>query len=217
VLPTEPVRPLQDVWLRPRRVIRELSARPIGVVDYLLGSAQGVATWLAVSRIQELGASKSVEEIIARAFVIGPPLGVATLFLLSAIYARLANRAGAGPTRTQMFHVLAYGGVPIVASLGIWLVTALLVGETTFVDTPRPDLEGFAALLLQAQIIAQTVLFFWNVLLQVMGLSEIQGVTPGRAFLVWLLGQVLGALAMTLIAIVLVALGLKLAIGPAAG
>jgi hypothetical protein len=213
VPPAEPIRPLQDVWLRPRRVFRELSAQPIGLTDYLLGASQGVVSWLALSRAQEAGATKSVEEIIVRAFLVGPPLGVGSLFLLAAIYARLANRGGKGPTRNHVFHVLAYGGVPIAVSLGIWLIIALLVGEAAFVDTPRPDVEGFAALLLQAQFIAQALLFCWSLVLQVMGLSEIQGLTTGRAFLVWLLGQVLGALAMTLIAIVLFALGLKLTLG----
>jgi Yip1-like protein len=208
VPPTESVRPLQDVWLRPRRVVRELSTHPLGITDYLLGAAQGVASWLALSRAQDLGASKTVEEILARAFVIGPLLGVASLFVLAAIYARLANRAGTGPTLTQVFHVLAYGGVPIVASLGIWLLTALLVGEPVFVNVPRPELEGFAAFLIEAQFIAQALLFFWSLVLQVMGLSELQGLTAGRAFWVWLLGQFLGVLAMTLLAIVLLSLGL---------
>lgn len=211
--PTEHIRPLQDVWLRPRHVFRELSAQPIGIADYLLGAAQGVVTWLAFSRAQEAGATKSVEEIIGRALLIGPPLGVATLLLLAAIYVRLANRTGTGPTRPQVFHVLAYGGVPIVASLAIWLIVALLVGEAAFVNTPRPDVEGFAALLLQVQFIAQALLFCWSLLLQVMGFSEIQGLTTGRAFLVWLLGQILGGLAMTLIAIFYLALGFKLPFG----
>lgn len=194
-------------------MFRELSAQPIGIADYLLGAAQGVVTWLAFSRAQEAGATKGVEEIIGSAVVIGTPLGIATIFLLAAIYARLANRAGAGPTRRQVFHVLAYGGVPIAASLGIWLITALLVGEAAFVNTPRPEVEGFAALLLQVQFIAQAVLFCWSLLLQVMGFSEIQGLSTGRACLVWLLGQVLGGLAMTLIAIFYLALGFKLPSG----
>jgi hypothetical protein len=209
VPPTEYVRPLQDVWLRPRRVFRELSAQPLGLADYLLGAAQGVATWLALARAQDLGATKGAEQIVVGGLIFGPPLGVATMFVLAAIYARLARRSGAAPTVAQMFHVLAYGGVPLAVSLGIWLLTALAVGGEAFVSVPRPDTEAFAAFLLQAQIIAQALLFFWSVLLQAMGLSELQGLTVGRAFWIWLLGQFLGALAMTLVAILLLASGLK--------
>jgi Yip1 domain len=127
VPPTDSVRPLQDVWLRPRRVFRELSPQPLGLVDYLLGAAQGVATWLALARAQDLGATKSAEEIVVGGLIFGPPLGVASLFVLAAIYARLGKRADAAPTVAQMFHVLAYGGVPLAVSLGIWLLTALAV------------------------------------------------------------------------------------------
>jgi hypothetical protein len=49
----------------------------------------------------------------------------------------------------------------------------------------------------------QALLFFWSVLLQAMGVSELQGLTMGRAFWIWLLGQFLGALALTLVAILL--------------
>jgi len=205
---TDSVRPLQDVWLRPRRVFRELSPQPLGLVDYLLAAAQGVATWLALARAQDLGTTQSAEEIVVRGLIFGPPLGVATLFVLAAIYARLGKRGDATPKVAQMFHVLAYGGVPLAVSLGIWLLTALAVGGQAFVAVPRPDTEAFAAFLLQAQIIAQALLFFWSVLLQAMGLSELQGLTMGRAFWIWLLGQFLGALAMTLVAVLLLASGL---------
>ena len=48
MLPTEPIRPLKDVWLRPRRVFRELAAYPVGITDYLLAAAQGVGNFLAL-------------------------------------------------------------------------------------------------------------------------------------------------------------------------
>ena len=70
------------------RSFRELSSRPLNLVDYLLGAAQGVATWLALARAQDLGATDSAEQIVVRGLIFGPPLGVATLFVLAAIYGR---------------------------------------------------------------------------------------------------------------------------------
>jgi hypothetical protein len=206
-IPTRPIRPLYDVWLRPRRVFRELAPKPIGVVDYLLGAAQGMVSWLTLCRAQAAGASSSVEEILGKALVIGPIIGVAGLYLMAAIYARLGRGAGGVSTRSQVFHVLAYGGVPIVVSLGIWLLTALLAGETAFIETPRPDTEAFVALLLHFQFIANLLLFGWSFLLQVMGFSEVQGFATRRAFGIWVLGQVLVTLAMLLLAILIVSLG----------
>jgi len=206
VLPTEPIRPLHDVWLKPRRVFRELASRPIGAVDYLLGAAQGIAGWLALSRAQNAGATSSVAEIFGKALLIGSIAGIASLFLMGTIYARLGSRAGRTAARNQVFHVLAYGGVPLAASLIIWVVVALLTGEATFEEVPRPDVEGFVALLLRIQFLSYIVLTLWSVVIQVMGLSEIQGVATRKAFGLWVLGQLIGFLALLFLMILIATL-----------
>jgi hypothetical protein len=199
----EPIRPLQDVWLRPRRVFRELAPQPIGVVDYLLGAAQGAVGWLALSREQNAGAASSVAAIFGRALSFGSVAGIASLFIMGAIYARLGRAVGGTSVRVPVFHVLAYGGVPIAGSFGLWLLTALLAGEATFMHAPRAEIEGFVALLLRLQFAAYVLLMIWNVVLQVMGFSEILGVATRKAFGMWLLGQLIGLLAVTCLILVI--------------
>lgn len=206
VLPTEQIRPLHDVWLRPRRVFRELASQPVGRVDYLLGAAQGIAMCLAQSRALNAGATMGVGEIFLRALGIGSTVGVAGLFLMGLIYTRLGSRAGRGATRGQVFHVLAYGSVPLAASLIAWVFVALLTGEATFEQTPHGDVEGFVALLLRMHFIAFMMLGLWSVVIQVMGLSEVQGLTTLRAFGLWLLGQLIGCLALVFLTILLATL-----------
>ena len=194
MLPTDPIRPLKDVWLRPRRVFRELSERPLGITDYLLAAAQGIGNFLALYRHEGAGAHSSVEEILAKSFAYGAVAGLISVYLMAVIYGRLGLRAGGKSTTNQVIHVLAYGGVPMAASLAIWVLTALLAGEATFVETPRADLEAFLALLLHLQFTSYVLLFIWSIVLQVMGLSEIQGLTTRKAFGVWFLGQIIGFL-----------------------
>jgi hypothetical protein len=202
VLPTEPIRPLKDVWLRPRRVFRELATRPVGILDYLLAAAQGIGNFLALYRTEGAGAHSSVEVILANSFAYGAIAGVASLFLMAVIYRRLGTRAGGKSTTNQVIHVLAYGGVPMVASLAMWVLTALLAGEATFVETPRADIEGFLALLLHVQFISYVLLLMWSIVLQVMGFSEIQGLAMRKAFGVWFLGQIIGFLASLFLALI---------------
>ena len=187
-------------------MFRELATQPIGAVDYLLGAAQGIAGWLALSRAQNAGSSSSVAEIFGKALVIGSIGGVANLFLLGTIYARLASRAGRTATRNQVFHVLAYGGVPLAASLIVWVFTALLTGEAAFEQVPHPDVEGFVALLLRIQFLAYVLLTIWSVVIQVMGLSEIQGITTRKALGLWILGQAIGFLALLFLMILIATL-----------
>jgi Yip1 domain len=175
-------------------VFRELAAQPLGIADYLLAAAQGVGNLLALCRHVGAGAHSSVEAILAISFAYGAVSGVMSVYLMAVIYGRLGLRAGGKSTTTQVVHVLAYGGVPMAASLAIWVLTALLAGEATFVETPRADLEAFLALLLHLQFISYVLLFIWSIVLQVMGLSEIQGLTTRKAFGVWFLGQIIGFL-----------------------
>ena len=203
MLPTEPIRPLKDVWLRPRRVFREMAARPVGITDYLLAAAQGIGNFLALYRHEGAGAHSSVEEILAKSFAYGVVAGVVSVYLMAVIYRRLGTRAGGKSTTNQVIHVLAYGGVPMAASLAIWVLTALLAGEATFVENPRADLEAFLALLLHLQFISYVLLLIWSIVLQVMGLSEIQGLTTRKAFGVWFLGQIIGFLASLFLALLI--------------
>lgn len=203
MLPIEPIRPLKDVWLRPRRVFRELATRPVGIADYLLAAAQGIGNFLALYRTEGAGAHNSVERILANSFAYGAIAGVASLFLMAVIYKRLGIRAGGKSTTNQVVHVLAYGNVPMVASLAMWVLTALLAGEATFVESPRGDIEGFLVLLLHVQFISYVLLLIWSIVLQVMGFSEIQGLAMRKAFGVWVLGQIIGFLASLFLALLI--------------
>jgi hypothetical protein len=184
-------------------VFRELAARPVGITDYFLAAAQGIGNFLALYRHEGAGAHTGVEEILAKSFAYGAIAGVASVYLMALIYGRLGTRAGGKSTTNQVIHVLAYGGVPMAASLAIWVLTALLAGEATFVETPRADLEDFLVLLLHVQFISYVLLLIWSIVLQVMGLSEIQGLATRKAFGVWFLGQIIGFLASLFLALVI--------------
>jgi len=169
----------------------------------LLAAAQGMGNFLALFRHQGAGAHMSVEEILAKSFVYGAVAGMVSVYLMAIIYGRLGVRAGGKSTTEQVIHILAYGGVPMAASVAIWVLTALLAGEPAFVETPRADLEAFLALLLHVQFISYVLLLIWSVVLQVMGLSEIQGLATRKAFGVWFLGQIIGFLASLFLALII--------------
>ena len=192
---TEEIHPIKDVWLRPRRVFRELAARPIGAADYLLAAAQGVATSIIVGRTQLSAAGATAGQIIGSSLLFGSLGGVFSMYLFAAIYRRLGTRAGGKSARNQVFHVLAYGGIPVAASLVLWIFTALLVGDAAVVAKPAVEVDGFVAFVLRAQFVAYMLLLFWSIVLQVMGFSETLGLSTRKAFAVWVLGQLLWLLA----------------------
>jgi len=160
-----------------------------------------MGNFLALYRTEGAGAHSGVDEILAKSFAYGAIAGVASMYLMAVIYRRLGARAGGKSTTSQVVHVLTYGGVPMVASLAMWVLTALLAGEAAFVETPRADTEGFLVLLLHVQFISYVLLLIWSIVLQVMGFSEIQGLATRKAFGIWVLGQIIGFLASLFLAL----------------
>jgi hypothetical protein len=200
---SEQIRPIRDVWLRPRRVFRELATQPIGAMDYLLAAAQGLATTITLYRTQPAASGFSAGEILTSACIFGPLGGVFSLYLFAAIYGRLGQRAGGKSARNQVFHVLAYGGIPLAASLVVWIFTALLVGEAAIIEKPAAEVDGFVGFVLHAQLAAYLFLWFWAIVLQVMGFSETLGLATRKAFGVWVLGQVLWLLALFFLSVLI--------------
>jgi hypothetical protein len=137
-------------------------------------------------------------QIFFTAGLTGAVVGIASLHIMAAIYARLGSRVGRTTARRQIVHVLAYGGVPMAASLVVWVLTALIAGEVTFVQAPK-DVDGFVDLLLGTQFLSSVLLLMWSVVLQVMGFSEILAVSNAKAFGIWVLGQVIAVLAILLV------------------
>ena len=203
MIPTAPVHPFKEVWLRPRRVFRELAKQPVGIVDYLLAAAQGIGNYLMLYQSQVSEAHLSVPDVLANALRIGPIAGVAGVFFFSLIYGRLGARIGGNSTRNQVFHVLAYGGMPVAATLLLWVVALLLVGDAALIAAPGADVDGFVWIIVRVQFAANLVLWFWSVVLQVMGFSEILGLPVRKAIGLWLLGQLLAILAAFFLAVLI--------------
>jgi len=149
------------------------------------------------------GATYGLMQIFGAAVPVGSMLGIAGIYLMGAIYARLGSASVTPALRRQAIHVLAYGAVPMAVSLAVWVLTALLAGESAFLAAARPEDEGFIAILLSAQFISYVLLMIWSVVLQVMGFSEILGLSVGRAFGVWVLGQLVGVLAALFLAVII--------------
>src|SRR5258707_7565218 len=52
------------------------------------------------------------------------------------------------------------------------------------------QIDSFVAFVLRVQLASYMLLWLWTIVLQVMGFSEILGLTTRKAFGVWVLGQI---------------------------
>ena len=193
VTTNESIRPLKDVWLRPRRVFRELLSHPIGAADYVLAAAQGIAASIAVYRSPVFGTQTSAADILRTALLFGPIAGILSVALFTAVYTKLSALNGREVPRNGVFHVLTYGGIPVIATLALWAVAAAFIGDAAIGSARDAHPDGFESVVLTMQSCGYTFLVLWSVVLQVMGFSEIQGVATGKAFGTWVAGQLIVA------------------------
>ncbi len=198
---------LQEVWIRPRKVFRELAVRPVGAVDYVLSAGQGVALALLFSRTKDMGQTEELGQILLQALAQGTISGIAWIWIQAWIYTWLGRQAGGVAKRAQVMHVLSYGSVPLMATLAVWCLAALVMGRQAFMEHPTGETDLFVVLLMGVQTLAYVVPALWSVVLQIMGLSEVHQVRFRGALGTWLLGQAV----LTLLALVfLLAVGMPL-------
>ncbi|HEY2684583.1 MAG TPA: YIP1 family protein [Steroidobacteraceae bacterium] len=200
------ITPLKDVWLRPRRVFREMASRPIGVGDLALTSLQGIANFVLRSRLSMAETHATVQEVLVGSLLLGSLGGLLGTAFWAFVYNKIGTRLGAKSGFTPVFHVLSYGAVPWVAAFLLWAGIALVVGDAAFVSVPPAGTDSFVVVLLRAETIAMVLLFLWASLVQIMGLSEVFDFKLRKAFGVWASGQ--------LIALLFVLLALNLAGAP---
>ena len=201
---TEQIRPLKDVWLRPRRVFRELATQPIGATDYLLAAAQGIATSVMVYRTQLSGSGVTRRRDSWKLPAYSGPWAAssACIYLRPSMgvwaSARAASRRATKystcwPTAAFRWPRRWFCGY----SRRYWWAKPRLSRNRA------PRWMDSSRFVLRAQFAAYLLLLFWSIVLQVMGFSEILGLATRKAFAVWVLGQLLGLLAVLFLTILI--------------
>lgn len=180
-----------------------LAERPLNLTDYALAAALGIGNFLAFYRAQPADSHAGAGEVLVNCLIFGPIAGIASMFLFAGIYTRLGARAGGKSSLTATFHVLAYGGIPLVAALGVWALAVMLIGDAGFLADPSAELDGFKAIIRDLELAAYAFLWMWSVVLQVMGFSELQGIPNAKSLGLWLLGQLLWIVGLVMLLLII--------------
>jgi hypothetical protein len=174
--------PWLTIWIRPRPTIRRIvDTDPTrGVV--LLAMLAGVDRLLDRMSLRNAGDQMDFPAILLTAAVAGPIAGIVGVWL-SALLLRWTGHwiEGAG-SLTAIRAAVAWAGVPVTASLAVWVLDLTLIGREMFTsDTPRLDATPFLALTVIASGVMQFVLALWSIWLFVVCLAEVQRFSAWKA------------------------------------
>jgi hypothetical protein len=178
----EPIDPWLSMWLRPRATVRHLvDTRPRDGV-LLLTALGGIAESLDRMSGRNAGDTMSLPVVLIVAVVFGPLGGLIGLYfgawLISVSGRWMGGNAGTEPIRTA----LAWGNLPNVAGLLLWLPAIALVGREMFTETaPQLDAQPLFGLLLLPLGLVWIALGLWSIVLILQGIGEVQGFSAWKA------------------------------------
>lgn len=114
--------------------------------------------------------------------LVGPLGGVLKVYVSAALLHLTGRWLRGGASSEQLRTAVAWGGVPVLVSLALWLPLLLLVGGEMFSDTtPRLQAGGLPTTIFFVILAAQVVLGIWSFVLSIKAVAEAQDFSAWRA------------------------------------
>lgn len=200
------VNPWNSMWTRPRETVRHLVETDPKRMVLVLAALAGVSQMLNRASIKSLGDTLSTPVILLAALLLGPLFGIVALYIGGALIAWTGKWIGGSAPASHIRTALAWGNLPIAASLVVWVADLALFGHDNF-TTAKPRLQashGLSFLLMLSGLVS-AVLGIWAIVLMVKGVGEVQGFSAWKA-----LGNVL--LAGLVLVVPIIVLGIAAAV-----
>jgi hypothetical protein len=195
------VNPWASIWTRPRETVRYLLETDPERMVLVLAALGGVSQLLDQAATRNAGDHIPAITLILLAILLGPALGLFSLFLGSILVGWTGRWMGGAGSARQLRTAIAWANVPLVASLLLWIPLMLGVGEEMFTSyTPRLEASPVLALMVLLLGVVGIVLAIWSLVILLKGVGEVQGFSAWKA-----LGNVLLAFLVVLVPIVLMA------------
>lgn len=174
--------PWLSMWTKPRETIRQIvqSGGDYGVL--LLAALGGVAQVLDRATSQNLADEMSVGAILLVALIAGPVAGVLGLYVFGWLLEQTGGWIGGAASGSDLRAALAWGSLPNVAGLLLWIPALALAGGEMFRSaTPQLEAQPLLALLLLPIGLLWIALAIWSFVLILLAISEVQRFSAWRA------------------------------------
>jgi len=173
---TGPFQPFKTIWTRPRYTVRRIVAQDPDLHVLLLASLAGIGEALDNASTRNAGDKISLPIIIALACALGPLGGLFSLYISSFLIRWTGSWMGGVAPSQHIRTAIAWGSVPVVVALPLWIPNLLLVGSDLFTaETPRLDARPALWIPVIAIMVVELVLAIWSLVLLCKTVAEVQG------------------------------------------
>jgi Yip1 domain len=201
-LQVEPLDPWISIWTRPRATLRQILDGDPRRSVFRLAALGGVAGALKLATSPGIGDSHPPAMIAPLAVLGGALCGVFFLFLFTGLVRLTGSWLGGSGRSEEIRAALAWGYVPSIWGLLLWLPRAALLGQETFRSVP-PGIEGNppASLFFGLLELLQALIGFWGLLIALKCVGEAHRFSAWRAFAALALAGLILGVPLGLIAI----------------
>jgi hypothetical protein len=174
--------PWASIWIRPRATTRFLLDSDPQRAVVVLGALTGVYHALDRASGRDAGDKIPGFAIALAVLLVGPLAGVLKVYVSAALL-RLAGRwLGGGASAEELRTAVAWGSVPLLVSLVLWVPLLLLFGREMFSrDAPRLAAGGPSTIVFFVIVAGQLVLGIWSLILSLKAVGEAQEFSAWRA------------------------------------
>jgi hypothetical protein len=168
--------PFITIWISPRSTVRRIVAENPDLHVTMLVCLAGVGQTLDRASMRNAGDKLPMTAIIGAACIIGPLVGLLSLWISSHLLRWTGRWIGGTGNRQHIKTAIAWAAVPLVVALPLWVPSLLLFGSDVFTEeTPRLDAEPLLLIPFIAIAVAEAVMAIWSLVVLCHTIAEVQG------------------------------------------
>ena len=198
--------PAVTIWTQPRQTFRELIDQGPTQMIVVLAALHGLVTMIDRVSSRDAGDVLPLPAVFLLCLVIGPVTGILTLYIGAFIFRWTGRWLGGQGNSGDLRTGLAWAGLPVIASLPVWGLLALMIGPTLFTSASTiATLAPWQTIVVTLLGLVILALGLWSTVLIVLGIAEAHRFSIWRAVSTLVLPLVL-LIAVFLLIVIAVAL-----------
>ena len=172
------------IWTTPRLVFRFLNEYEYDNHVRILLVLSGVANALGSASSRNLGSKMSLTGVLVSCVLGGVIFNWITYYIYAALISWTGGRLKARGGIDAIVRVLAYSSIPTAVSLLFVIPQIAIYGNEVFKSHGNMTSAGLMPnIFVWASVFIEGILGLWSIVLCVIGISEVQGLSIGKAIL----------------------------------
>lgn len=168
-------KPWSTIWTSPRKTIRQILNTDPNFCLVPLICLNGIAAFLENAADDSAGDQLSLRVILLLALVLGPLLGVVSVWIASHLIRISGDWLGGVADYAQIKPAVAWGSVPSVATLLLWIPLIGILGKDAFTNSMEVfEGETFQAAIVLGLGVLFMILGIWSIVLMSNTVAEVQ-------------------------------------------